>query len=386
MKLFTLIVMITFLGGCYSATKPLSLPENEVISTYEKRLWKHAEEEQRAIGERDMLCNNEELRHYLNELAKKINPVNTDKTFSFQVEVIKSPRFDAFSYPNGLIYLTTGILVRIDNEAQLAFILGHEMAHCMLKHTLKSFTYLKNRSTFSEGGSIGRAYPIGSETEGISFDSLTSKYAMLGYLQEFEIEADNKGLELIIKAGYDVGEVLKVFTYLSEELNAASLTASHSFSFHTDLQRRSNNYKRMLNRLMDRNEGIKCAERFLTKTQGIILDNVQLDLKVGRFNSAQRGTNKFLSVHPNNARAHYLLGEIARQRGKGDDFLRAQASYKRAVTIKPTFSEPYKAMGLLYYKQGKKKLAKRSFELCLSLSPQRQDKHYILGYLEQCNQ
>jgi Tfp pilus assembly protein PilF len=111
-----------------------------------------------------------------------------------------------------------------------------------------------------------------------------------------------------------------------------------------------------------------------------------LDLKAGRFDTAQRGAEKYLIIKPNDARAYYLLGEIYRQRGKADDMKKAKTYYEKAISIDPDYPDPHKSIGLLYYKDGKKTLAKRSFEMCLSLSPQTADKAYIVGYLRQCNQ
>ena len=58
--------------------------------------------------------------------------------FDVKIVVIKDPYLNAFAFPNGVIYIHTGMLARMDNEAQLAALLAHEMSHCIHRHTLRA--------------------------------------------------------------------------------------------------------------------------------------------------------------------------------------------------------------------------------------------------------
>ena len=71
---------------------------------------------------------------------------------------------------------------------------------------------------------------------------------------------------------------------------------------------------------------------------------------------------------------------------KADDMHKAKAYYEKAISLDPFYPEPHKAIGLMYYKDGEKTLAKKSFGQCLSLSPHRANEAYIVGYLKKCNQ
>jgi Tfp pilus assembly protein PilF len=97
---------------------------------------------------------------------------------------------------------------------------------------------------------------------------------------------------------------------------------------------------------------------------------------------AKRGAEKYLSIKPDDARAYYLLGEIHRQRGEKDDPEKAKENYERAISLDPSFPDSYKGLGMIYYKQGEKALAKKYFELYLSLYPKAPDKAYIEEYLK----
>jgi len=130
--------------------------------------------------------------------------------------------------------------------------------------------------------------------------------------------------------------------------------------------------------------GIKNTDVFQSKISRLVLDNACFDLRQGRFHIAQRMVKKYLTTKPKDAQAYYLLGEIFRQRGQQNDAGAAQKNYEKAISLNPSFPEPHKAMGLIHYKDGEKRLAKKHFESCLLLSPDTIDRAYIQGYLKLC--
>ena len=98
---------------------------------------------------------------------------------------------------------------------------------------------------------------------------------------------------------------------------------------------------------------------------------------------AQRGVEKYLSIKPDDARAYYLLGEICRQRREGGDTGKAKGHYRRAISIDPLYPSPQKGIGLIYYKQGERALARKHLKLYLSLLPHASDRAYIEDYIGQ---
>ena len=100
----------------------------------EKRLWNRSEEEERSIAKSGMLYQDRELEAYLNGVASKLQPPEAYERIPFRILVLKNPYCNAFALPNGYIYVHTGILARMDNEAQLATLLAHEMTHATHRH------------------------------------------------------------------------------------------------------------------------------------------------------------------------------------------------------------------------------------------------------------
>jgi predicted Zn-dependent protease len=368
--------------GC-STTPPPLLTEDLIIQEDERALWLRAEEEQALLEGGGIIYEDQGLEDYLNQIARKLQPPGVQETFHFRIRIIKDPYLNAFAFPNGVIYIHTGLLARLDNEAQLAAVLAHETTHCTRRHTLRAFRGLKNHKAVLASQKQGTApYGLAGDLL-VRLGTAGSMAAMSGYSEKFETEADLVGLELMSDAGYEPSEALKLFEHLKDEVVTQDIREPFSFGMHRRLQRRVENCRDFLKRLKrDKGQGIKESEIFLETIQKIVLYNAFLDLKAGRFSAAQRGAEKYLRIREDDARAYFLLGEIFRQRGEADDSIKAKAFYEKAISLDSSYADPHKAIGLIYFKEGKWMLAKRSFESYLALSPHSPDRAYLQGYLE----
>jgi predicted Zn-dependent protease len=85
----------------------------------EKMLWQKSEAEQRLLESTGLIYQDEELEAYLNKVVAKLQPQVARADLPIRVKVIKNAYLNAFAYPNGMIYIHTGLLARMDNEAQL---------------------------------------------------------------------------------------------------------------------------------------------------------------------------------------------------------------------------------------------------------------------------
>jgi tetratricopeptide (TPR) repeat protein len=293
--------------------------------------------------------------------------------------VVKDPSLNAFAFPNGVIYIHSGILARMDNEAQLAALLAHEMVHCTHRHSLRVLRSIKDR-TAAKNDRPPRVREL-AQLLGI-----TGSIASLGgYTRELETEADRVGLDLAVKANYDPREILNLFGLLKQEIELEGVKEPYFFGTHPKVGQRIENVNNWLaEKYRGKITGIKNTDVFQSKISRLVLDNARLDLRQGRFFVAQRTVEKFLAVKQDDARAYFLLGEVFRQRGRQEDAAAAIKNYEKSISLNPSFPEPHKAMGLIHYKDGKKRLAKKHFESCLLLSPDTIDRAYIQGYLKLC--
>lgn len=116
-----------------------------------------------------------------------------------RVYVIKTPYVNAFAFDNGLICVTIGLLSRLQNEAQLAFVLAHEITHFKEKHGMKRYEYAAEHRKELKNKSIE--------------DRLLARN---NYSQEHELEADNDGLRLLEKSPYSTSVSIEAMDILRD--------------------------------------------------------------------------------------------------------------------------------------------------------------------------
>jgi len=371
----SIIAVCCLVAGC-ATSRPIPVTQTLTAREEEQMLWRRVQEEQDTINGSGVLYQDADIENYLNQIAKKLHTNSISPDISFQIKVVKDPNLNAFAFPNGVIYIHTGILARMDNEAQLAALLAHEMVHCTHRHSLRALRSIKGR-TQAKTATVRKLAQLLGITGSIA--------SISGYTRELETEADRVGLDLAVKANYDPREVLKLFELLKQEIEIEGIEEPYFFGTHPNIRQRIENVNNWLaEKYRGKITGIKNTDVFQSKISRLVLDNARLDLRQGRFFVAQKTVEKFLAVKPDDARAYFLLGEIFRQRCRQEDAAAAIKYYEKSISLNPSFPEPHKAMGLIHYKDGEKRLAKKYFESCLLLSPDTADKAYIQGYLKLC--
>ena len=145
-----------------------------------------------------------DLQNYIAQVGQRVL-TTADTRFTFQFKVVDQSSINAMALPGGFIYITRGILALMNDEAQLAGILGHEITHVNSRHAAKLMTKALGTQIATLIG-IGAAAAAGSPgaATGIAMvASHVTNYMLLGYGRDFEIEADEVGLRYAHRAGYD---------------------------------------------------------------------------------------------------------------------------------------------------------------------------------------
>ena len=145
--------------------------------------------------------------NYVNKVGKKIVSVLSPQPFTYRFYIIKDDVYNAFATPAGHIFIYSGLMAAMDNEEELAGILGHEIAHVLCRHISQKIDRSKKISIATlagiaagiflgaEGaGEVGNAVIVGSMAAG---QSMT-----LAYSRKDERQADQIGLKYLTKAGY----------------------------------------------------------------------------------------------------------------------------------------------------------------------------------------
>lgn len=127
------------------------------------------------------------------------------KNFQWEFNLIASKQVNAFCMPGGKIVVYEGLLPYTQNEAALAIVLGHEIAHAVAKHSAEQLTKLRNQGFFTQlagsvlNSTVGQGIgDVTSQIAGIYFSFRNLKYS-----RDNESEADHMGLVFAAMAGYD---------------------------------------------------------------------------------------------------------------------------------------------------------------------------------------
>lgn len=363
----------------------------------EKRIWLSAQEIERRFDKSGLLYEDRELEVYLNGVVRKLlaNKLQGAE-ITTRVKLIRHPFINAFTLPHGAIYFHTGMLARMENEAQLATVLGHELVHFIHRHALKEMRHAQNKvallrimqlflvASAGAAGGVPGAAVVGQLTGEVG--ALWALASISGHSQESETEADEEGFRAMVQAGYDPTESLKVFEHLQQEMDERRINEPFFFGTHPRLQERIENYQRLLrsqdgDRAMEARR-IDSSEEFLSRISKLLLENAVLDLEIGRLKTAQSAIDRHLKLEPINARAHFLLGEVHRRSGRDQVHIeQAIAAYREASHLNPVYADPHRELGLLYRAQNRLEEARAEFERYLALSPKAVDSPIIQGYL-----
>ncbi len=143
---------------------------------------------------------NDPISEYCEKILDEILKDDADTRAKIRVYTIRSSIANAFATNQGILFVTVGLMAQIENEAQLAFVLAHEVSHFKEKHTLNS--YLENQKIIRGKGEY-RHYGYNESIK------LLSQYS-----KDKEFEADELGCNIIIDTDYAVDEINYVFDVL----------------------------------------------------------------------------------------------------------------------------------------------------------------------------
>lgn len=334
--------------------------------------------DEKRLEQSDALYNDPKLEAYVNQVAMRLVATVPEKDGGFRVKVIKDLHLNAFTYPDGFCYVNTGILARLENEAQLAALLAHEIGHYVNHHALNGIRRLQHQPDPAARDLADK------DTASSALSAESAECTWSGYRHEAEIEADREGLKLMMRAGYNPYEALRLFGHLAEEMAREKYHEPLFFGTHPKLQTRIEKCSEFLASI-DPTRGFRLngENRFGFILRDVILDNISLDIQAGRFAQARHASERFLATYSDDARVYYLLGEICRQQGRdGDEFNQTESFYKRAIDLDAGYPEPHRALGLMYYKAGQYQEAQPYLEASVFLAPNAQENTYIRNYLK----
>src|SRR5271167_3340272 len=134
-------VVLLLVSNCLAQT-PSSGPANFQFTQVDLKLLEEVSEFDRQLSKKGLVLKDPVVTAYVQSIGEKLlGDQAPPERVEFKFRVLRDPMINAFALPNGSIYVNTGLLALLDNEGELASVLGHEITHVTNRHT-----YLFNRS------------------------------------------------------------------------------------------------------------------------------------------------------------------------------------------------------------------------------------------------
>jgi predicted Zn-dependent protease len=379
----------------------------------EQELRGQAEREAAQLDARSKLYDDPQLAAYLVRIVEKLSRAGAEGS-AFRVTVLRDPTLNAFALPNGRIYVHTGLLASLESEAQLAMILGHEMAHVASRHALAlaraaggrpaASTILTSAASIglelATDASVGAIDGVG--TAALSGTAVTilgrglplaAEAAVYGRGDQLERDADAWGMDRLVRAGYDPKEAAKAFDALRRDLESRGSLEIFFFGRREQLAERVVTTTELLRTHFAAAAAapgsVRSTDEFRLRMPAVVRENARLDLQAGRFALAADQLDRVLAVAPRDPVAHLYYGDLYRLRSQrarsvpeaADWARQAIDRYEGAARLDPSFADPFRQLGLLYYQQQEIARARAAFEQYLTLKPDAPDTDRVAAYV-----
>ena len=168
------------------------------------------------------------VTEYVNRIGQNLVR-NSDAQVPFTIKVIDSDEINAMALPGGFFYVNSGLILAADEEAELAGVMAHEIAHVAARHAMRGMT----RSNWANIGTIPLIFVGGGIGYAVrSAAGIGLPLTFLTFSRGFEAEADYLGLQYMYKTGYDPQAFISFFEKVQAQEKKKPGTLAKAFSTH----------------------------------------------------------------------------------------------------------------------------------------------------------
>jgi len=202
-------------GGCQ--TNPVTGEEQLILVSPEQEKEMGRDAAQQVEKELGQSIKDQQLQNYINSVGQKIARISHLPDEGFSYKAIDHKSVNAFALPGGYIYITTGLLKELNSEAQLAGVLAHETAHVTARHIAQQIT----RNILLDVG-FGVAGSQASSS-GMRVANIVRQLEGMSFTREQEKQADEIGLNYLVKAGYTPYGMIETMEILERQSGSRTI-------------------------------------------------------------------------------------------------------------------------------------------------------------------
>jgi predicted Zn-dependent protease len=285
-----------------------------------------------------------ELTVYVRDVGQKLAAVSDRPDLPYEFVIINSSIPNAWALPGGKIAINRGLLIELDNEAQLAAVLGHEIVHAAASHSVQRM----QQAMLISAGVAGLGFALSdNEWAGLLMGgaALGAQLALAQYSQSDELESDAYGIRYMKEAGYDpqaAVELQELFFELSQARGQDSNWVTGLFATHPPSAERVQENQGLVQQIGA--GGYRGREVYQRRTAMIrelqpAYDAHDEALKLaseGDLDAALASINKAIKLAPREAMFYALRGRIYQEQ---DQRIKAQQDFDKAVELYPEMFE-----------------------------------------------
>jgi predicted Zn-dependent protease len=348
-------------------------------------------EEEKKMGQKFLV---EALRHlqmiedpevaaYENKVGQKLVNHLDVHIFPYHFYVVDSNVLNAFAAPAGYVFINRGLIEIMEDEGELAAILGHEIAHVQSRHISQRMARAKKLNWATIGGMLAGIFLGGAAGAAVMTGGMAASNSMqLKYSRLDEEEADRKGLRYLEASGYRGEDFVSIMKKMGQDSWQSGGRIPSYLSTHPGVPERVNY---LATTLETRRKSSPTAKRRIGDRESFQIMQAKL---IGGYHDppaeAEAILRDWLEQPNKKVMAYYGLGLVYRRQGKMDD---AVDYFRSAISRRPDLSSFLIELGATYFQMGNLDSAVAVVQSALILQPDQPTALYLLGrcQLEQGN-
>lgn len=379
-----MLLLGAILSGCQSTP---STPANDAtvqrgyqpaLTSDEAGLWLVMDQAEKDLKTSGKLITDAPVNDYLREVICRLAP---DICADVRVYLVRVPYFNATMAPNGVMQIWSGLLLRTENEAQLAYILGHETAHYRYQHSLQMFRRAKSTAN------ILAPFQIVTAAGGVWYVGDLAQIGALGtlmkYSRDHERESDDGGFNMAVRAGYDPHEAARIWEGLQEEMDALDEDAPSIFlSTHPSSTDRIDTLRQRANAATEPAAGwYTGTERYNRMIDPLRFELMRDELRLREFPATQILLDRAVEAGRPASETGFFQAELYSARAEKDDMAKAEAAYRECLNEPNAPAEANRELGMIYMKSGRGQQAVALFRTYLERTPEAFDRSMVEAYI-----
>ncbi|MCP3874335.1 MAG: M48 family metalloprotease [Desulfobacteraceae bacterium] len=376
---------VTFFSGC--AVDPVTGKKQLMMVSQEQEIGIDKQQRPFQFSSDYGIIKDSKINTYVSNVGKGLVPYVHRPQMPYNFQCVNATYINAYAFPGGSIAVTRGILLKLNNEAELASLLGHELGHVNARHSAEQISKGQISSLLVQG------LAVAASTQGAGLGELTQKLGMLSqglllskYSRDNEREADYLGNEYMVKAGYPS----KGFVGLMEILNslhkerpnsAQILFSTHPMSserLEDAVSRKNGQYQYSKEYSSSRDRYMDNIASLRNKKEGIeLLQQGEKHLSKKEYDKAETIINKSLKILKNDYTAHVVMSKCMMMKEKP---LQALSYANSAQKLYPSESQAHYIAGIANNELKKFDAAYQNFSKCDELLPGNPQMTFFKGY------